>query len=165
MLKVANALHELSFSGLMEVYAEGNRENGLEMYPDEPEARQLQLAEEGFYQYLHDTFFPVRGARYAVWVEQGRYVSALRLEPYRDGLLLEALETLPDRRRQGYAAMLIQAVQALPGMGKIYSHVSKRNLPSQAVHKKCGFRVVADQAVYIDGSVNSRAVTFCWEQS
>lgn len=164
MLKIAKRLGELSFPRLMEIYVEDNRENGAERYPEEPEMRQLALAEADFRQYLTEDFFRQRWACYAIWEENSRYVSALRLEPYRDGLLLEALETAPDQRRKGYASTLIQAVQCLPGVEKIYSHVSKRNTPSQGTHIKCGFRVVADQAVYIDGSVNSRAVTLCWEK-
>lgn len=164
MLKIVKRLGELSFPRLMEIYVDDNRENGAERYPEEPEMRQLELAEADFRQYLVEVFFRQKGAFYAIWEESGRYVSALRLEPYRDGLLLEALSTHSAYRRMGYASMLIQAVQCLPEVEKIYSHVSKRNAPSQGTHIKCGFRVVADQAVYIDGSVNARAVTFCWER-
>lgn len=164
MQKIAKKLGELSFSQLMEIYVEGNRENGEEKYPEEPEYRQLELAEEDFRQYLAEDFFCHTGAFYVVWEENGQYISALRMERYRDGLLLEALETRPDRRRQGYGEKLIRSAQSLPEVGKVYSHVSKRNRPSMAIHKKCGFRVIADHAVYIDGSVNSRAVTLCWEK-
>ena len=108
-------------------------------------------------------FFPTDGVVYAIWEAEGRYVSALRLEPYRDGLLLEALETAPDQRRKGYGRRLILSVlEQFPGV-KIYSHVHKRNLPSLAIHEKCGFRRISEQAVYIDGSVNSRACTLCYE--
>lgn len=118
-------------------------------------------AEQAFYQYLAEGFFSVPGAVYAIWQEQGVYISALRLEPYEDGLLLEALETAPAQRRQGYAERLIRAVQGeFPQ--KIYSHVSKKNLPSLAVHKKCGFRQVLDYAKYIDGSVARNAVTLVY---
>lgn len=164
MLKIAKKLGQLNFPQLMEIYVEGNRENGADRYPEEQAYRQLELAEEDFRQYLAEDFFRHPGAFYAIWEEDGQYVSALRLEPYRDGLLLEALETKPDQRRKGYAATLIQTVQDLPDVKKVYSHVSKRNLPSLETHKKQGFQVIADQATYIDGSVNHRAVTFCWEK-
>lgn len=165
MLRIAKRLRELSFPQLMEIYVEGNRENGAERYPEEPEMRQLALAEADFRQYLAEVFFRQKGAFYAIWEENGQYVSALRLEPYRDGLLLEALETRPDRRRKGYASGLIRAVLNFPEVKKVYSHVSKRNVPSLAVHKKLGFQVVEDLATYIDGSVNYRAVTLCWEEA
>ena len=164
MLYLARSLSRLHFSSLMAVYAESNRENGREAWPEEPEMRQIQLAEEEFYRYLSQVFFKTPGAICAVWEESGRYVSALRLEPYRDGLLLEALETDPGQRRRGYAAGLIEAVQTYLGEGgKLYSHVDKRNIPSLKTHEKCGFRRVADFAVCVDGSVNQKMYTLCWD--
>lgn len=164
MLKLINHPKALDFAQLMEVYQEDNRENGARCFPEEPEMRQLELAEEGFRQYLWEDFFQTPEAFYALWEEEGYCVSALRLEPYRDGLLLEALSTHPAQRRKGYAAKLVQGVQTLPKVEKIYSHVAKGNVASQALHKRCGFRLAADYAAYIDGSVNRRAVTLCWEK-
>lgn len=158
MLVLAKKLHQLNFRQLMEVYAEGNEENGEDMWPELNREQRLLRAEQAFYQYLAEGFFPLPSAVYAIWEENGKYVSALRLEPYEDGLLLEALETAPQYRRRGYGEKLIRAVQdAFPQ--KIYSHVSKKNAPSLAIHKKCGFRQVLDYAKYIDGSVARNAVT------
>ena len=158
MLVLADKLNKLNFAQLMEVYAEGNEENGEDMWPELNREQRLLRAEQAFYQYLAEVFFLVPGAVYAIWEENGTYVSALRLEPYEDGLLLEALETAPQCRRRGYGEKLIRAVQdAFPQ--KIYSHVSKKNVPSLAIHKKCGFRQVLHYAKYIDGSVARNAVT------
>ena len=107
MLILARSIRDLSFSRLMEVYIEGNLENAEEFYPDLTEGQKLMQAEQDFYQYLNKVFFRTSDAVYAIWEEQGTYVSALRLEPYRDGLLLEAFETAPPSRRQGYAEKLI----------------------------------------------------------
>lgn len=162
MLRIINALNQLSFRELMRVYEEGNRENGAELAPDATEDYQFFLAEQDFYSYLRDTFFRQNGAFYAVWEENGSYISALRVEPYRDGLLMEALETKPDMRRMGYATALIQAVQSHlteQGEGRIYSHVSKKNTASLITHRNCGFSTLLDYAVYIDGSINRRAFT------
>ncbi len=161
MLIAAKNMGELDFPGLMEIYIEGNRENGADLYPEEPEPRQLQLAEEGFRNYLAQDFFRVSGAMYYIWQEDGVPVSALRLEPYRDGQLLEALETRPDCRRRGYGEQLIRAVLA-QAQGKVYSHVHKKNVPSLAIHKKCGFRRISELAAYVDGSVNDRCCTLCY---
>lgn len=166
MLYLAEKMSALHFGSLMAVYAESNRENGRVFWPEESEMRQMQLAEEDFYNYLSQVFFKTPGAMYAVWKENERYVSALRLEPYRDGLLLEALETAPAQRRKGCAAALIQAVQVFlrqRGSVKLYSHVDKQNLPSLKTHEACGFRRTADYAVYIDGSINQEMYTLCWE--
>lgn len=166
MLMIARSLGALSFGSLMEVYEEGNRENGMERYPQEPVARQIALAEQDFYDYLRNDFFSREGSRYVVLVEEGRYVSALRLESYQDGLLMEALETVPWARNRGYASKLIRSVQKLltkEGSGPVYSHVSNRNSPSLAVHARCGFQKVLDYAVYQDGNVNRRSQTLRWD--
>lgn len=167
MLQIANRLRDLSFGALMEVYREGNEENGRALAPEETPARQLALAEQDFYGYLRDTFFRTPGAQYAVWAEDGRYVSALRLEPYQDGLLLAALETVADQRGRGYASCLISAVQKLlesEGAAVLYSHVSRTNTASLRTHEKCGFVKTLDYARYLDGSINRRAVTLCWKK-
>lgn len=166
MLHLARNLTQLRFGSLMEIYEEANREHGQMLWPDEPEMRQIQLSEQDFYRYLNEGFFRTPGAVYAVWEAGGQYVSALRLEPYRDGLLMEALETTPEQRRRGYAAALIQAVQEelkRQGGAKVYSHVDKRNTPSLKTHAKCGFRPIADYAVCVDGSVSRKLYTMCWD--
>lgn len=162
MLHLAYKFHQLNFAKLMEVYTEGNRENGKLFFPELSEDQQLLRAEQSFYRYLSEIFFRTPGAVCAVWEEEGCYCSALRLEPYQDGLLLEALETAPAFRRRGYASALLRAVrQNFPG--KIYSHVRRQNAASLAVHKSCGFVQILDHARYIDGSVARNAVTLLWE--
>ena len=158
MLYLARRLHQLNFTKLMAVYEEGNRENAAIFFPELPEGQQMLQAEQAFYQYLQEGFFSVEGAMYAVWIENGEYVSALRLEPYEDGLLLEALETAPGERKKGYAEKLIRAVQ-VEFPQKIYSHVSKKNTASLKIHQKCGFCQILDYAKYIDGSVVRTAIT------
>lgn len=165
MLILARSLRELRFGELMSVYSESNMESTSD-WPDLPAAFALQLAEQDLYQYLLDVFFPTPGAICALWEEEGKYVSALRLEPYRDGLLLEALETAPGHRRKSYAASLIQAVQnhlRQQGPVRLYSHVSKRNTASLKTHEKCGFSVISDHAVYINGSVDYRCCTMLYK--
>ena len=161
MLTVARKLSGLSFGKLMEVYTEGNLENAQDLWPDEPEGRQLALAEQEFYQYLQQVFFRTEGAGYFIWEKKGCYVSALRLEPYRDGLLLEALETSPAYRKQGYATTLVQAALEYAKDQKIYAHVNKGNMASLRTHEKCGFCRILEYAVYADGSVNDRCCTLC----
>ncbi len=163
MLRLIHSMKELPFGALMEVYAESNRENWQEFWPDLSDGEQLLRAEQEFYQYLQHVFFKTEVACYCLWEADGHVVSALRLEPYRDGLLLEALETAPDHRHKGYAASLIRAVQAQLGKCKVYSHVGKRNTPSLKTHMACGFCRISEQAVYADGSVNDRCCTLLYE--
>lgn len=163
MLKIARKMNDFSFGKLMEVYEEGNLENGQTLWPDEPQWRQIALAEQEFYQYLQQLFFKTEGACYLIWEEGGHYISALRLEPYQDGLLLEALETHPLYRNKGYAACLVSAAVTYAGGTRIYSHVSKKNFPSLRTHEKCGFLKCLDHARYADGSVDDRCCTLCHE--
>ncbi len=158
-------MQDMNFEQLMCVYEEGNRENGRYFYPRESEAEQLRLAKQDFYDYLHNDFFRVSGAQYWILHVDNRYVCALRTEPFRDGYLLEALETAPQMRRRGYAGKLVDYVVAeirKTSSQPVYSHVSKRNSPSLAVHERCGFVKVLDHAVYLDGSVSSDAVTLAF---
>lgn len=165
MVRLFTRLNQLNFGNLMAVYGESNRENAQERYPEEPLYSGIYKVEQDFYQYLREVFFPVEGAVYCVLSVDAAYVSALRLEPYKDGLLLEALETHPDHRRKGYAVMLIRRVLEVmkeQGITAVYAHVNKRNQASLVTHQKCGFLRISDQAMYIDGSVNSRACTMCF---
>lgn len=154
MMLTVRSLNELNFGNLMEVYLEGNQQK----------KEGLLQAEQDFYQYLREDFFRVPGAVYHIWRKEDRYVSALRLEPYRDGWLLEALETAPDCRRCGYGEQLLRQVLELPEFERIYSHVNKKNIPSLKLHEKCGFRRISEQATYIDGSVNSYCCTMYIER-
>ena len=162
MLRIAKSLKELNFRTLMDVYMEGNLEKAEESALGLHQG--LLQAEQDFYQYLRECFFPVPDAVYAVWEENGQYISAVRFEPYRDGILLEALETAPEHRGKGYAAKLVCAALLQLQLQKVYSHVSKKNTASLALHERCGFVKVLDYAAYIDGSVNRNAVTLCWQR-
>ena len=160
MLLRLDSMKNLNFSALMDVYEEGNRQNAAELFPNESEFRGIALAEEDFRQYLRECFFTTSQAIYWVWMESGKYVSALRTEPYQDGLLLEALETKPDQRRKGYAAQLITSVVAeLPQGTQLYSHVNKKNIASLQTHLTCGFEKIRNYAVYADGSIMNNAFT------
>ena len=160
MLIVANKMSDLDFSQLMQVYCESNWENGKEIYPDELPEKAFLLAREDFYNYLQEDFFPHRSAVYYIWTRDGEYLSALRLEKYEDGLLLQALETRPDMRGRGFAGTLMKNVlKQLPSGCKIYSHVSLRNEASLAVHSSCGFSREKEYARLLDGTVTNRYVT------
>lgn len=162
MLRIFEKLQELDFGKLMAIYGESNAENAEEFYPDDPQNLAIMKVEQDFYRYLKEDFFRHEGVFYAVWEAGGEYVSALRMEPYKDGLLLEALETDPSCRKHGYAKQLIWAVsQFLAGRGavKVYSHVSKKNVASLQTHLSCGFERIEEHAVYVDGSVTQRACT------
>lgn len=161
MLKLAKKMSEISIGSLMEVYAQSCLEQGRARYPQEDDTRQIAAGEREFYTYLTQVFFRTEGVRLAIWEEDGRYVSALRLEPYQDGLLLAGLETAPNQRRKGYAVKLVKAVLAeLEGV-KIYSHISVKNQASIRTHEVCGFFQSREYSVLLDGTVSRRYMTYC----
>lgn len=165
MLKIFKDFAKLDFGKLMTVYSQNNQENAKECYPNEHAGLAALCAEQDFLSYLKDIFFRTEGAFYAVWEQDGAYVSALRLEPYKNGLLLEALETAPQYRNSGYASSLMCAVLqflADTDTACVYSHVNKRNTISLRTHTSCGFSHILEHAVYIDGSVNQDSCTLCY---
>ena len=133
---------------LMDLYGESNRENVDYFYPEmEDKAAALALVEESFLRFLREDFLPKPENTY--WVlEEGVYVSALRLTEVKPReFYLEALETHPDHRRQGWAAALFREV--LTALGEegsflVRDCVSKKNAASLKTHEKAGFSVADD---------------------
>lgn len=164
MLKVINRYDELDFRQLMDVYAQRNCEIGAALYPKTDRNIQLLYAEQDFFQFLQ-SYFKIEDARYFIWAPDGRYMAALRIEPYLDGVLLEGLETAPKVRRKGVACALVsETIRYLEttSCNMIYSHVSKDNTPSLALHYKCGFSLFAEDAVYIDGTYHEDSYTLTY---
>lgn len=118
---------------------------------------------QDFYSALIE-FYRQPHAFYALWLEKDRYISALRIEPYKDGWLVAGLQTVQNERNMGHAKSLLSAVLSqMPKGSKLYSHIDKRNMPSLAVHADCGFTKLLDHAVYLDGSVFTSSYTYCKE--
>ena len=100
---------------LMDVYAESNLENTDFFCPEEPDKEAaVRMVESGFLDFLKNEFFKEPEAVCWVLEEDGVWVSALRICRIPEGpYYLEALETRPDRRRQGYGVRLQQAAAGL----------------------------------------------------
>lgn len=165
MLKIFDGIEKLDFRQLMDVYEEWNRDNGAALYPGLSNNLQILYAEQDFYCFLKE-FFTVDNAKYYVWEHDGRYRAALRMEPYMDGWLLEALETSPSERRKGYATDLILSTIAIIDQNsniKLYSHIKKENIASLTVHKNCGFSIIAPDAIFIDGSHHMDSYTLMFQ--
>ena len=149
MLRVITTYAELDGPRLMAVYAESNLENTDCFFPDMADkALAVRKVEEGFLRFLREEFFAGPGPAYYVLEEAGEWVAALRMNEVQPGLYyLEALETRPDRRRQGCAARLLREVVdhlKTKGPFRIRDCVSKRNEPSVRTHLACGFTIVSD---------------------
>lgn len=166
MLRIVNTIRQLNFYNLMEVYAEENSIHGREFYPDSAPGEQIRNAEQDFYHFLNSVFFKQSKSIYAIWESDGRYLSALRLEPYADGLLLCGLVTAPAVRQHGYGFSLICALQdylGMQGSGNVYSHVAKKNTASLNLHLKCNFQIIKGYAVFSDGSVSHESYTLRYQ--
>ncbi len=151
MLKVMRSIAELHLEQLLSVYAGSNKGDDWE---------------RSFLSYLREDFFQKKNACYCVWTVEGVYRSVLRLEPYRDGLLLQAVETAPAARKRGYGFALVKgALEYFSNTNYkcIYSHINKRNIPSLKLHKKCGFQEVSDSAVLLDGTVTTNFCTLYYK--
>ena len=154
MLKLIRSMAHLDVEQLLSVYAESNAKSG-----------QLRKGEDTFLSYLREDFFTEKDTVYAVWSDGNAYLSALRLEPYKDGFLIAGLETAPNVRRQGYAFSLLSGVIAHlreSGCGAVYSHVKKNNTVSISIHRKSGFQTISDTATLLDGTVTTAYTTMCY---
>ena len=148
MLKLIYSMADLDAEQLLELYKEWD------------------LDEEDYLDFLRNDFFHQKDSFFAVWASQGQYKAALRIEPYRDGLLIASLSTVSGERRKGYGYLLVTEVikhlSILP-YKVVYSHINKKNVPSLELHKKCGFRLYSDSARYIDGTVTQNSCTMCYD--
>lgn len=165
MLKIIHSASDMDFQQLCDIYEEYFTQNLMDRHI-EVSAFALLREQQEFYDFLLD-FFRADGSIYAVWMDNERYCSAVRLEKYLDGYLLAGLETATNMRRKGYATNLIKSIieyceanRSLP----IYSHISDSNIPSIKVHKNNGFCAIKDFAVYLDGSVDHRSKTYCYKK-
>ncbi len=164
MLKIVRTMNEIDVGQMLRVYRQSNRYNGIQNYPYQSVNMQFLMAQQDFLDYLK-FFLDSPHSVYALWAPGGRYMAALRLEQYKDGILLSGLETAPEARRMGCATRLVCAVLEefpMDAAYKLYSHVKRDNCISIHIHRKCGFDKILDHAVLIDGSISFAYYTFCY---
>lgn len=149
MLLKLQTLSDVDKRKLMDIYAESNWENVPYFYPDcEDRAAAVLLIEKAFLSMLENEFFKTEDNAYYVWEENGEWLSALRLYRVKEKLYyIEALETVPKRRRHGYGKKLLYAVIAVlkqSGTFSLYDCISKENTASLQTHKSVGFEIASD---------------------
>lgn len=162
MLEIFNYFHQIDFAQLAAVYEQSILQQAEEAPLTYSVNEGYLQARQAFYDFLRYGFFQTADVLYAVLAHQGRYLAALRLEPYQDGMLIEGLETAPEERRKGHATSLVHAVIDYlrnTEYSILYSHVDKRNSESLKIHKTCGFERILEHAVFIDGSVRHDTCT------
>lgn len=144
------------------VYEEDIHKHGIENYSWMDGNLRILEAEQDTYSYYKD-FLSQVGTLCCIWNLDGEYVSALRIEPYRDGALISGLATCPKYRKRGYAYHLVEStVDYLRecGIKRLYSHIRNDNIPSIKVHEKCGFVKIKDTASFIDSSADIYSGTY-----
>lgn len=158
MLLITQDLEYICYSELMRVYEQSNIKHGASKYSRFSSAEQLLSAEQDLYDYLK--FVLVSGGWFAAWITSDGYKSALRLEPFKDGYLITALETAQDDRGRGYADALLHNVVSKFSTVKVYAHIYSNNQISIHLHVKNGFVRIKNYAEFIDGSVTTDAYTY-----
>ena len=159
MLLIAKSIKELNFSKLVYLYRVDVEKN-RKMYYSHLEPNEGRLcAENDLYHYLRDVFFGQSKGVYYICEEQGVYLSALRLEGYEDGLLLNALVTDEDHRNKGYASVIFEEIRHSVS-ASVYSHIHRKNAASIGLHCKFGFEKHKDYAVLLDGTVSTDHITY-----
>ena len=160
MLRLITSVNQLCYGQIMDVYIQLNTKKAADYSRKDANAA-LITAEQDMYDYLKHSFFKKKGSYLAVWEYDGKYVSAVRVEPFEDGWLITALETAPECRRRGFGKRLLMGV--LDGICEpVYSHVHKDNVASLALHKGCGFRVISDFGFLLDGRLSNEHYTLMW---
>lgn len=163
MLVIAESMQELHWEAICQIYKEGFSLRGEKAYPFLSENERILRAQEDTYHYLRDEFYSLKGAYYAFWVEDDRWICALRMRPYQNGMLMDALETAPAFRNQGFARKLLREVLLqLPPDIYVYSRILRRNKASVRVHLQCGFQKHKPFAVFLDGSFRADADTYLY---
>ncbi len=162
MFQVITSVKQLKFGQLCKVYADELIRDGRRNYPNLNANMQVLEAEQDFYYFYKDFLEKMRGYCF-VWQIDGVYQSALRIEPYQDGVILTGLQTAPESRRKGCAKALLERTLIYlseQGIQQVYSHIRNDNLASLKLHLAAGFLKISDYAVYLDGSVDHRSATY-----
>ena len=168
MLLKITALADADIPKIMAIYAEGNRENAEYFYPDIPVEAGIAKEERKFAKMLREEFFTKSENAMYVWQTDGRWVAALRLTEMDEFYYLEALETRPDQRKQGYGTALLKGLCAslcAQGPVVIRDCVRKRNEASLRTHLAAGFVIERESGVeYPSGKTDERSYGMLYQK-
>lgn len=149
MIIEINTFDQVDRRKLMDVYLESNTENTDYFYPDVSNKDEaLHKVECDYLNYIENEFLADNKNRYMVLEYDGIWVCALRLYCVDYRLyFIEALETHPEYRKNGYGTQLLLGVIDLlkrQGAYTIRDCVDKKNMASLLTHQKVGFVVYSD---------------------
>ena len=163
MLLAIKHILDVDISALAFVYDQTIKANGK----DRRFSANTHEDQQVFIDDLRD-FLKIPDSNLFVWVADDRYVSAVRLEPFQDGVLISYLETAPTERGKGYGRTLVkESIDCLVGQGiqRIYSHVGKKNKPSLRIHLDNGFQIHEEYAKLLDGTVSQNYYTLVYKNT
>lgn len=159
MLLIADKIENIEISRLFTVYSETISS-----------MKQEYGAFRGEYAFIISLqeFLSSENAYLGIWCVDGIYMSAVRLEPYRDGYILSCLESAPEHRNCGAAKAIITEMINFAndrGFLPLYSHIHKSNLASIKAFTHCGFEITGKPAVFLDGSVYASYHTLYYKKA
>lgn len=138
-----------------EIYGESNLENVRWDNSEVEDFSKLLFEYEKGYMDFVQSFLDSEENRYYIWEINGQWVSALRMTKVEDFYYLEALETAKQCRKKGYGTEFLQElIRLLKRCGRVIirSNVSKNNMASLALHRKCGFAIEEENGInYLTG--------------
>ena len=151
MLLVFETMNDKELEKLTELYAEGCYKNAKYLHPNDEDLTEAILEQKRGHVAFFKEFLTKKGNTYYVLEEAGQWVSTLRMTKVNDFYYLEALETPVEYRKKGYGSKIIMEVISYlkqDGPVIIRDSVKKDNLASLATHRKCGFVIEHENAIY-----------------
>ncbi len=165
--KLLYSMDEVNINEFLEIFKESSKENALEWYPESTAEEALEKYENGFLEYMRDTFWKEKGAL-ALLSWKGRYVSSLRLYTKDENtFLMEALETKPDCRKKGFASEIIRrtisCLEEKYDRIELISYTGKHNIASQHTHAAAGMKNIRDYWENEQGERDETQLTFSYK--
>ena len=158
MINCIRSADDLNFSSLCIIYEADIELDRRKYYGHLDVAEGRFAAENDMYTYMHESFFNNGGLIYT-FSQGNQYACIARIEPYRDGMLLNSVVTADQFRKMGYASALVDVV--LKNSGRpIYSHIYRNNKASIKLHDKFGFKKLLNYAILLDGTVCNDHFTY-----
>lgn len=167
MLKILGMITNEELKKLLYIYEESNNEflkkNYINKYSSEIEAQNTLISD--YNKFLKE--FQSDQKRYiCVWEEQGVYRSGLRLINLGNGIwFLEALETSPNDRNNGYGKLLLNSIieyLKTYDAKKLECLIGSTNIASQRTHESCGFIRTNLSPIDWDGAICKTAIKYIY---
>ena len=160
MVSVIDEIDKLDFLKICDVYKDDLERKRKIRHRLIAKSEGATLVKQEYLRYLEDVFFGQYNGKLFVYQDYDRYLSAVCIEPFKDGLLLDSLVTVPEARRRGYAKKLIDYALDYCKTRPVYAHIHYNNKASRLLHEKIGFSLLCEYAHMLDGSIRNDHFTY-----